>query len=213
MPAISPSDSPVQLTHKRSCNTSQQAMGRKRNRGKARKAAKAKAREEEENRERALIEQQLLQAISEDEKQFEIQKQKSIPSPKSPPSDLQCKHGAPPSSNDIVFQFSLGFQAAYNEACDRGSNDVGECLAKARNASMDEFADVWHDTAMMEMATSCYLRRGANAICADEYGHAQLCATFARFFEQHIAVELKQSQAVPKWPKIGETHSMQICTR
>ena len=185
-------------------------MGRKRNQGKARKAAaKAKAREEEEERgrtmtdggqrhERAMLEQQLLQAISKDEQQVEFQM--------SLPSDLECKHGSPlpPPSNDINFQFALQFAEKYTEACDRGDRSVDVCLIEAKNATMDEFADVWNDIDKMEAAMSVFLGTGTYILGGNHLG-ARGYATLARFFEQIIAVDLKRSQALINWPKIFVT--------
>ena len=44
------------------------------------------------------------------------------------------------------------------------------------------------------------------------YGAAQINATCVRYFEQHIAVELKQSQALPNHPKIGEMYDADLHT-
>ena len=209
---ISPPISPVALGRGTTFITAL-LMGRKRNQGKARKAAaKAKAQQEEEERaedglqhhEREQAEQlQQLPFISEAKVEFQ----------KSPPSDLECRHGSQcASSADAPYQlteaFLQSFYDANNVAVENGLSDslsIAMCLEEASQATLDKFADVWKDSAKMEMAISCFLRRGTNAIREDKYDYAGLFAVIARFFEQHIAVELKQTQALYNWPKVDET--------
>ena len=183
-------------------------MGRKRNQGKARKAAKAKAQEEEEERGRRAEDdrQRLEREMEEKLQQLPFISEAQVEFQKSPFSDLQCRHGAgPPSSNDISSQFAFEFLAKYNEACDRGARYVDEFLLGAKNATMDEFADVWNNSTKMEMAMSAFLGAGTHQYLEGNHSGAMGHASIARFFEQHIAVELKHTQAVFNWPKIFVT--------
>ena len=68
------------------------------------------------------------------------------------------------------------------------------------------FADVWHDSAKMKIAMSVCFCVGTQSMLDGDYLNARECAVFARYFEQYIAVELKQTQAVPNWPKIEDTY-------
>ena len=56
------------------------------------------------------------------------------------------------------------------------------------------------------MTISHLLYSGTKAILAAEDRVARDFATFARIFEQHIAVDLKQTQALQNWIKVEETY-------
>ena len=170
-------------------------VSRKKAAGKARKAAKAKAREvqakakEEEERK---IGQNLVD-------QFE---------------QLSCKHGTDSfCSSDICIRFVIAFSNAYGKAikgCDRGDgNDIGiGCLVDAHVATMekeeDEFVEMWKDSTKIEIAASCFFCIGVEAMIEGKYDDARLAAAVAVYFEQTIAVSLKQSQAEPDYQKIRE---------
>ena len=112
--------------------------------------------------------------------------------------------------HDITFQFALAFQTAYNEACDRGNSDVGECLIDAKKATIIEFVDVWNDTDKMEMAISLYLCDGTQEYLEGNHGSARGFASIARFIEQHVLVNLKRTQALINWPKLYESVSSDV---
>ena len=78
-------------------------------------------------------------------------------------------------------------------------------LIAAQKATMDEFADVWHDATKTEMVLSYFLSKGTNTILENDYLIDPASSVLARYLEQHIAVELKQTQALINWPKIVET--------
>ena len=123
---------------------------------------------------------------------------------------LPCKHGIDPLSSQkdsIVFRFVRVFQEVFS----RGG-DVGECLTDAKNATMDKFVEVWNDSAKMEAALSFYVCMGAQVLLESNCDYARGHATVARFFEQHIAVELKRTQALINWPKILEAHHADLHT-
>ena len=64
-----------------------------------------------------------------------------------------CMHGFDSFSISSQFQFMSAFVGSFDEA--RGS--LPECLIAARKATMDEFADVWHDHAKMKFVISYFL--------------------------------------------------------
>ena len=163
-------------------------MGRKRNQGKARRAAKAKAREaaddREENNQTANSSGQPLMAQMIDEQ--------------------KCKHGFNPSVSTDITQFVGAFHASFMTSNRRKTLSLR--LDDASNATWYEFAVVWKDSAKMEMAISTCLSVGTQHCLEGDYLNARNWATFAKFFEQHIAVELKQTQAQIYWPKIEDTY-------
>ena len=157
-------------------------VSRKKAAAKARKEVKAKAREEQAKEMLATRMQQ-----------------------------LPCKHGVDPLSlnvNSIVFQFVHTFRKGFNEAVERSDQSNSEnFLIAAKKATMDEFADVWKDSAKMEMAISFLLCKGTQDILGGEFFlDARKSAIFVRYLEQHIAVEVKQTEALPNWPKINEAY-------
>ncbi len=169
-------------------------MGRKRNQGKARKAAKAKAREEGEERmnETTINGRELSQ---------EAQTHWKI-------GNTQCTHGyhLSSSSRKMSSQFAPEFFKSFQEA--RGSGKpLPIRLIAARNATIVEYADVWKDSTKMEVAMSYSLSIGTNYILEDKYDHASRIATTARYFEEYIAVELQQTQALYRTNKLYETQN------
>ena len=75
---------------------------------------------------------------------------------------------------------------SFVEAIERGQT-LTDFLIEARDATLDEFAGVWHDSAKMEMAMSFYLCMGTQYLLEINYHGSRLFATIARFFEQYIA--------------------------
>ena len=152
-------------------------MGRKRNQGKARKAAKEKAREE-----------------------------KAIDLVAKRMQQLPCRHGAELLSLKELrncVEFVLLFTDRFY-AC---GPQLPKRLSEAKNATWDEYADVWEDSTKLEIMITYLLCDGTEAILSDKrLDRARICATIARYFEQHIAVILKQTQALPNLPKLEDTY-------
>lgn len=121
---------------------------------------------------------------------------------KAPILCVQCTD--PLYSEEFSFHFVDTFREAFNEASHRGKH-VTASLREAKDATMNEFADVWTDSAKLEIAVSFLLRIGTQYLLKGYYYHARWSATIARFLEQYNAVELKQSQALYHFPKIDET--------
>ena len=150
-------------------------VSRKKAAGKARKAAKAKAREEEQEKERVTT---------------QLQK-------------LPCTHGADPNSLEICFQFVRAFMRKVRDV--RNSDlPLLHTLLDAEVAMIDEFSDEWKDSAKMELVLSLFLSFGTQNYLDGNHRDSRYYATVARYFEQHITVKLKQSQAKQNWPKLNE---------
>ena len=169
-------------------------MGRKRNQGKARRAAKAKAREEEEVDDREEEYNQAMTAGPGQRRQLKAGEEK-------------CRHGHEFASREVL-RFTSAFHVSFEKAIESDRNlPLESHFKEAKNAAiMAEFADIWHDVAKMKMAIMSYLRMGTEAILDIKYDCASDFATFVRYFEQYIAVEVKQAQAIIHWPKIDETY-------
>ena len=178
-------------------------MGRKRNQGKARRAAKAKAREEAANQIGSGHSNDRLSTL------LTIRGTNVALHVGGPNDEGKCKHGLfdPDSTdNNLYLQFISAFTSSFHEAIRRSDGPVSDCLIDARNATLDEFSNLWKDPAKLETVMPACLCVGTDAILEGEDYIARLFATPVRFFEQYIAVELKQTQAVPNWPKIEDTY-------
>eukprot|EP00984_Skeletonema_dohrnii_P011225 scaffold4462_cov119-Skeletonema_dohrnii-CCMP3373.AAC.8 len=168
-------------------------MGRKRNQGKARKAAKAKAREEaEEERNHTTTDGQQL----------------SLPALlQQLQSGADCVHGLELMMDNLC----AGFVDAFIKCFQRGSNGVMKRLKLAEDATMDKFADVWNDSAKMEIAMSFFLCCGTQGVLHGSYADARRSAVITRYFEQHVAIKLHQTQALicfPKFEEMSDEHSL-----
>eukprot|EP00984_Skeletonema_dohrnii_P007572 scaffold2763_cov88-Skeletonema_dohrnii-CCMP3373.AAC.8 len=167
-------------------------MGRKRNQGKARKAAKAKAREgakeESGNNNQTTNGQQQTLAP-------QIMEQLQV-----------CGHGLDLSSkaDTNCTKFISAFEDAFQCKADKDGDSLLVCLIAAEDATKDEFAQVWNDSAKMEIVISYFLYVGAQDILEGKYGSARIFAAFARYMEQWAAVVLKQTQALINFSKVNE---------
>jgi len=104
----------------------------------------------------------------------------------------------------ICADFADAFKNIFHETCKDIRMKVLDCLQSAHNATLDKFAEVWNDSAKMEIAMSFYLSNGTQKVLEDDYFGACYCAVFARYLEQYNAVALHQTQAVMSMPKINE---------
>jgi len=167
-------------------------MGRKRNQGKARKAAKAKAKEAEEERGQMTNERQ--QSLAAQIQLMQI----------GGDTTEECWHGLDRRFEKVDYvMFVDAFKDAFSASVSvtQGA-DISICLIEAEDATKDEFAEVWNDSAKMESAMSILLWSGTQQILEGDYNVARLSALFSRFFEQFISAALYQSQAIMNWPKI-----------
>ena len=180
-------------------------MGRKRNQGKARRAAKAKANEVKE--EEGGGNNNLTTTANNG-------KQKH----KSPTEVLmehiwnneKCWHHV---NNCLDFNgpFVEEFHSIFIDA-ERYDRSIPKCLVYAKNSTMDEFAEKWNDSAELEKAMSFFWFAGTQLCLKGDYNDSRCCATIARFFDQYIAVVLKQTQAVYNWIKIEDTYCADLHT-
>ncbi len=121
-----------------------------------------------------------------------------------------CTHSVHPLYKGVFSQFVRAFINSFYEAKDKdGVRMIARCLVDATNATlaMDEFAEGLNDSSKLDMAVSSFLSFGTQGILDGDYDFPHDCATFARYLEQqHIAVNLKKTQALLNIPKIDETY-------
>eukprot|EP00984_Skeletonema_dohrnii_P001763 scaffold586_cov112-Skeletonema_dohrnii-CCMP3373.AAC.9 len=186
------------------CNVGSE-VSRKKAAGKARKAAKVKAGGEVKEDERgdnndnddAMTNRQ-LRSVASRYRNAPISHDTTI-----------CSHGLlemPFTLLNFVDKFTEVFYAA------DGGNTLSGSIMRARNATNVEFADVWNDSAKLEIIISCLLSNGTENILDGDYDYAGGIASVARYLHECIAVELKQTQALSAWPKIHQVHEGDIHT-
>jgi len=174
-------------------------VSRKKAAGKARKKAKAKAEEEAQQQAPEAQTQQFI---------------RSAPIAGNDSTTMKCGHGLNdlPSLPDNCYKFYTAFRNAYFDAHKDGVEGILECLAMARSATIDKFADVWKDSAKMEIAMSIFLSMGVQDILKGSYNVARVSAGIIRYFADYIAVYLKQTQALMNYPKIHEAYLAELHT-
>eukprot|EP00984_Skeletonema_dohrnii_P024736 scaffold13863_cov94-Skeletonema_dohrnii-CCMP3373.AAC.1 len=146
-------------------------MGRKRNQGKARKAAKARAKakeeaEEESNNRRTNGQKLLLAAQM---RQLQIGSSNFL-STAVGSDTTKCYHGF--KMDNMCIDFVTEFRELIHEAGKKGNSTL-QSLVEATNATMDEFADVWYDSAKMEIVMSYYLCHGTESILEGTWNNGQ----------------------------------------
>ncbi len=191
-------------------------MGRKRNQGKTRRAAKAKAKQEAEER------RNNNQTIDERRQQLPlVGGQMQLMQSDNDNDNEKCMHGVddPTTASEaegisICSQFVTAFYGSF-EAAKKRNDSLSRCLTAARNATLWGYAAaavVWCDSAKMKIVLSYFLCLGTQAILDGDDDNAKMSATLARYLEQHIAVELEKTQALPHFPKLGETYEADMHT-
>jgi hypothetical protein len=180
-------------------------VSRKRNQGKARKAAKAKskaAREEAEERRNNQATNTNRQQQSLAARMQQLQIGNALMSQNGV---VKCRHGFE-KMDDICTNFVNTFEVENSDAIRGGDRTFLGCLIRAEKATLDEYSDVWDDSAKMELAVSHFLSCGAQSILGGYNIMARVFASIARYFEQHIAVELHKTQALINFPKIHQAY-------
>ena len=121
---------------------------------------------------------------------------------------LPCKHGVDALTllKGDSFRLVNAFRDSFLST-EGGGFSLTDRLKGAEAFTWDDFFDVWDDPAKMEIAIACSLFAGAQCILIGNEDVAREIATVARYFEQHIAVRLKQTQALFHLPKISEANS------
>ena len=163
---------------------------RKKAKGKARKAAKeAKAKEEESRAEGMAANQRQEGSLEAQLRQLKI----------SAPSSSMCRHGCPPLSageEKICCEFINAFIAtAFSRAI------VEEGFSIAHQATEETYADVY--SSKLDAVISKFLLTGTQLILDGER-IARLCAAFAFYFEEWIAVNLRKTKVDINWTKVHE---------
>eukprot|EP00985_Skeletonema_marinoi_P017010 scaffold9252_cov160-Skeletonema_marinoi.AAC.1 len=111
-----------------------------------------------------------------------------------------------PSLQGSCSKLVISFRKEFDYAARDGVKGVPECLAMAKSATIDKFANVWKDTAEMKIAISVFLSAGVQDILKGRYSGARVSAAIIRYLADYIAVHLKQTQALVNYPKIHEVH-------
>ena len=119
----------------------------------------------------------------------------------------KCRHGFDNMFDSICAQFVAAFRDAFSDSLKDKNNSLSDCLIDAHTATIEEFADVWKDSAKLKLLVSFFLSMGAQDILDGNDDDARDCAIYARYIEQYIAFELHQTQAFVSMPKI---HELQI---
>ena len=132
-------------------------------------------------------------------------------------SQTNCMHGFK-EFDQVCSDFIVAFQKSFSRAiggADTTNTPIGrlkDYLEVAHVATMDEFAEVWDDSAVMQRAISFSLYVGTNAVLDGNYDGSKVIACFVRYIEEHIAVEIKQTRALYNWPKIYEVATADMHT-
>jgi len=113
-----------------------------------------------------------------------------------------CTHGAIPlPKGHICERFTRHYEKQYDNA---SSDMLVKAFEQAHEATKEAYADVWDDASKMELVCSSYLAMGTQAILDGFTSDARIDATYANYFEQHIAVKLKKTQPSIDAQKISE---------
>ena len=167
---------------------------RKKAKGRARKAAKA-AKEQEEA------------AVANQDGSLEAQMQRLTM------DDLLCRHGFELESREerLCLEFVKAFSDGFLAHASAGANDNASCLIEGTNATKEQFASVWNDLAMMKHVVSCLVASGAQYILDGDNLSARIEASFACYFEQLIAFNMKTAPMID-CHSIGELQMSDINT-
>ena len=170
---------------------------RKKAKGKARKAAKkAKAKEESEAVAAGQVQEE---ALATQMQQLRI----------NAASPGLCSHGLVQLSageEKIIVDFINAFIAKF-----RSVEQVGAALVTARQATKDEYADVYYSK--LDTVISILLSGGTQYILDGDNGEAELYAAFACYFENLMAVDVRKTKATVGWAKIVELYVADDHTR
>eukprot|EP00985_Skeletonema_marinoi_P003493 scaffold1505_cov146-Skeletonema_marinoi.AAC.7 len=160
-------------------------MGRKRNKGKARKAATAKARE-----------------VAEEERGDNNQ-------------TTDGRHGFDNMFDSICAQFVVAFRDAFSDSLKDKNNSLSDCLIDAHTATIEEFADVWKDSAKyIEQYIAFELHQTQAFVSMPKIHELQIPAdihSLVKFFRKRIWCSCldKKYDEVKATPKMGCCFNLQ----
>ncbi len=182
---------------------------KKKARGRARKAAKeAKAAEEEAK----------TVVVKNQDGSLEAQMQRLTINNLLRESDTvqKCRHGFELEGHEerLCVEFVEVFRRGYHESFLAGANDIASCLIEGTNATKGRFLAWWNDVAKLEDVVSwCLVACGAQrCILGGNNLSAQIDASFACYFEQRIAFNMKKTAPMINCHSIGELQMSDINT-
>ena len=170
---------------------------RKKEKGKARRAAKEATKEEAETAEKSQA--VVAEANQQQEGSLEAQmKRLQINS-----TAINCSHGLdslPPDDTKICLDFLTTFITVSDAA---GVDKLlGEALVRACKSTAEKYPDVY--SSKLELVVSILLCAGTKCILEGDNHNARCYAIFARFFEEYLAVDMRETKATMNWAKINE---------
>eukprot|EP00985_Skeletonema_marinoi_P003158 scaffold1315_cov75-Skeletonema_marinoi.AAC.1 len=149
----------------------------------------------------------------EEEMRLAVEEQRQLMNEKRECIAEKCGHGYHLPVDSICQEFLQAFQRACSESYDpeRSLKAIRNTFNAGVDATSKNYAEVWADMKRMEQIMSFYLNRGVRSIFdgdgGDKCGYAVMYASFAFYFEQHIATNLLKTQAAIDWPALGDLFS------
>eukprot|EP00985_Skeletonema_marinoi_P003697 scaffold1604_cov103-Skeletonema_marinoi.AAC.6 len=148
----------------------------------------------------------------EEEMRLAVEEQRQLMNEKRECIAKKCGHGYHLPVDSICQDFLQAFQRACSESYDseRSLKAIRNTFNAGVDATSKNYAEVWADIKRMERIMSFYLNRGARSIFdgdGGDCGYAVMYASFAFYFEQHIATNLLKTQAAIDWPALGDLFS------
>ncbi len=184
---------------------------RKKAKGQARKAEKAAEKAKNEAAQRTKELEEFFRDLEQGQIQWlqnsNAQRQRSVLS-------CICMHGFDPFPNDdICIKFIRAFIHEYYKCYIKSVCGVImverpeiEALLKARDATKEEYSEVWNSAAKMKRVIKYFLYNGTMSISTggDDIRDRD-SVVIARFFEQWLKVKVHKSQACIDWLKLIES--------
>ena len=169
-------------------------VSRKKAKGKARRAAKQEQAKEEASDAVAAAEanQQQGEPLEAQMERLQINS-----------TAINCSHGLDslsPDDTKICLDFINAFLTVYSY--NAGGDKLGEMLVGACKAAAEKHPDVY--SSKLESVVPILLHYGTQCILEGDNHTATFYASFARYFEERIAVDVHETKATINWAKIFE---------
>ena len=169
-------------------------VSRKKAKGKARRAAK-----QEQAKEEASDAVAVAEANQRQERPLEAQMQGlQINS-----TAINCSHGLDslsPDDTKICLDFINAFLTVYSY--NAGGDKLGGKLGGAYAATAEKYPNVY--SSKLESVVSILLNNGTQCILKGDNHNAHCYASLARYFEEYLTVDVRETQATINWAKIYE---------
>jgi hypothetical protein len=166
-------------------------VSRKKEKGKARRAAKQEQAKEEASDAVAVGNQRQEGPLEAQMERLQINS-----------TAMKCSHGKvilSPDDTKICLDFINAFITLYNA----GGDKLGGKLVGAYAATAEKYPNVY--SSKLESVVSILLGEGTQCILeGGDNGNAICFAMFARFFEEYLAVDVRETKAATNWAKIYE---------